>query len=243
MYPKLRIICGTGRCGTFSMYRILQAQKHVFATHESLPFPWDFDPAYLYYWTQKVLISSWNKQPIWAASSYSWVKYLGLAFRHFKDVKAVALKRPRADLVESFMRHWPEENYWSSEESEHFGDQYPELNATGPDPAWLATTFPKYDLPKEEAIGAYWDEYYDICKIWAHRLPDSMIIMPMHDALNTAGGQKRILDFFDIPEHDQELYVGVRNNAAGNPQGYLYRHIGGEDVHSSEIIFESTSLN
>jgi len=243
MYPKLRIICGTGRCGTFSMYRIFQQQPNVFARHEGLPFPWEFAPAPLYYFTQRILINEWSGQRFWVSSSYSWVKYLGLAFKHFRDIKAVALKRPRAELIESFMKHWPEENYWTSEESVHFDDQYPEFNASGPDPAALAETFPKYDLPKEEAIGAYWDEYYQMCEFWQRRLPANMLVISMHDALNTIEGQKRIFDFFGIPEIDQHLRVNVKTNAHDNPYGYLYKEIKGSDVHSSDCILENTSIH
>lgn len=242
MYPKLRIICGTGRCGTFSMYRIFQAQPNVFARHEGLPFPWEFEPAPLYYYTQRILINEWSGQRFWVSSSYSWVKYLGLAFKHFKDVKAVCLVRPRAEIIASFLKRWPDENYWTSEESSHFDGQYPEFNATGPNPAGLAETWPKYDLPKEQAIGAYWDEYYQTCKMWQRKLPDAMMVISMHDALNTACGQKRIFDFFGLPESDQLLRINVRTNAHDNPYGYLYREIKGGDVRSTDYILEGTSL-
>lgn len=246
MIPKFRIVLGTGRCGTWSFYRILQAQgSNVYSRHEGYPLPWDppGDPCSFYYHLLKHLTEEWANQEYFCISSYSWVCYINLAIKMLKDVKFVALKRPRQEVIESFLKHWPNENYWTREDSVHWDDQWPVLNSTNPFPEQFRRTFPEYDLPKAEAIGAYWDEYYQRCETWRHKLPNNMMIIDWEDALNTIEGQRSIFNFFGFPEHKQTIRVKCRLNAADNPRGYLYREIGGTpDVPCRSIIYEEPQI-
>lgn len=245
MIPKFRIILGTGRCGTWTMYRVMQSQgKMVHARHEGYPLPWDpGDACAWYYWTLKHLSDEWAGQPYFAISSYAWVCYIHLAMKMLRDVRFVALKRPREEVIASFMKHWPTENYWTREDSIHWNDQWPCLNSTNSSPEQFRASFPQYDLPKEEAIGAYWDEYYERCEFWRQKLPDNVMVIDWRDALNTVEGQRKVLDFFGLPEHHQTIRVRCKLNSAENARGYIYREIGGtKDVPCRQIIYEEPEV-
>lgn len=242
MIPKFRIVLGTGRCGTWSFYRILQSQgNHVHVRHEGYPLPWDppGDACAWYYWVLRHLCDEWSGQEYFAISSYSWCCYIALAFRMLKDVKFVALRRPREEVIASFLKHWPTENYWTREDSVHWDDQWPTFNSTNSSPIQFRDSFPQFDLPKAEAIGAYWDEYYERCEYWRKRAPDNVMVIDWRDALNTLEGQSKVLSFFGFEQDLQTLRVNCQLNTADNPRGYMYREIGGTpDVPCRQIIHE-----
>ena len=230
--PAIRVICGTGRSGSWAWYRIMQAQG-ADASHESLPFPWKQDPCTFYYLMCQCMVS-WNGSPIWSNSSFVWIQYIGLLMKTFKDPRVLCIRRPKDAMVASFMKHWPEENFWTDMESVHWDHQYPQLNIFAPNKDRLLELFPKYDLPKEDAIARYYDEYYEMAEFWQHRLPNNFMIVSLHDAMNTVSGQRKIFEFFGID--NPQLYVGVRLNASGEHRGLIYKERQG--VHGPERIYE-----
>lgn len=238
--PKIRLILGTGRCGTWTWYRIMQAQSGmVQSSHEGLPFTWEVDRANFFWLCLKCMID-WIGTPIWSSSSFAWIRYVSIVMNTFKDPKIVCLKRERDELIDSFMRHWPHENFWTDPGSDHWDDQWPKPSADRPDPDQLLLMFPKYDLPKEDAIGAYYDEYYAMAEFWQQRLPDSFRVVDMKHSLNTFEGQDGILEFFDVPAEMRRHFVGVRLNEADRLYGMLYQER--ENVHGPIRIHEDTSL-
>jgi len=158
----------------------------------------------------------------------------------FKDPKCLILKRDRDELIASFMQHWLYENYWTDPGSDHWDNQWPKPTIDHPDPDRLSVMWPKYDLPKEDAIGAYWDEYYAIARYWQDRLPANVLVMDFKESLNTFEGQDRALDFFDIPAEKRQYYVGVKLNQAGLHRGILYKEK--ESVHGTIRIHEDPTI-
>jgi len=238
--PKIRIICGTGRCGTWSWYRIMQAQSGmVQSSHEGLPFTWEVDRANFFWLLLKCMVD-WIGTPIWCNASFAWIRYMGMVMTTFKEPRVICLKRDRDELVASFMKHWQYENYWTEIGSDHWDGQWPVPSFQHPEPELLAAMWPKYDLPKEDAIAAYYDEYYAIADYWAQRLPDAFMIVDFKESLNTFEGQDRVLEFFGIPPKLRRHFVGVRLNDADAFRGMLYKEK--QSVHGTIRIHEEPTL-
>jgi hypothetical protein len=218
----------------------MQAQSGVVqASHEGLPFTWEVDRANFFWLVLKAMVD-WIGTPIWCNSSFAWIRYVGMVMNTFTDPKIVCLKRQRDELVDSFMRHWPHENFWTDPGSDHWDDQWPKPSADRPDVDKLLEMFPKYDLPKEDAIAAYYDEYYAMAHFWEQRLPANFTVVDMKHSLNTFEGQDGVLDFFDIPPEKRRHFVGVRLNEADRLYGALYQEK--KNVHGTIRIYEDTSL-
>lgn len=238
--PQIRLVLGTGRSGSWSWYRILQAQSgYVQSSHEGLPFPWEVDRA-VFFWLCLKAFVQWIGTPIWSNSSFAWIRYIGPLMQTFKNPKCAVMDQGRDRMVASFMRHWKYENHWTDPESKHWDNEWPKATFENPIPETLTAMFPKYDLPKEDAIAAYYDEYFAMARYWQNRLPESFKIFDMLHALNTEEGMDEVLAFFDVPEKYRRYFVGVRINAQGRHRGILYKEI--DDVHGPIRIHEDVAL-
>jgi len=235
--PKIRIVCGTGRSGSWAWYRILQAQEGVEASHEGIPLPWEVDPCTYYYLMMRAMIA-WQGRPIWVNSSFVWINYTGLLMKNFDDPRMVCIQRPKEQMVASFLKHWPEENFWTDPESPSWDGQFPKVGWSNPNPDELSLLWPKYDLPKREAIAAYYDDYCDKADFWRRRLPNNFMVIGLDEAMNTRGGQQRIFEFLGI--EDPNYFVGVKLNQEGAHHGILYRE--GDDVLGTGRIYESPEI-
>lgn len=238
--PKIRLVLGTGRCGTWAWYRIMEAQSGlVQSSHEGFRFEWEVDRGFFFYRMMQAMVD-WVGTPIWCNSSFAWIRYVGLLMQNLNDPKCLCLKRDRDSLIDSFMRHWPSENYWTDPGSDHWDGQWPMVTVTNPDPDALSRMWPKYDLPKEDAIGAYWDEYYAIAEFWQQRLPANFKIIDFKEALNSYEGQDGCLEFMDIPKEKRRHYVGARLNSSESFRGMLYKEVDG--VHGPVRVHEDPTL-
>lgn len=212
MLSKMIFALGTGRCGTWTMYRTIEGQKDVAGQHEGFPLPWKRDLAQLWY----LLINTQARceSKIFVSSSFVWLNYVGAIMGHIPDPKFICLKRPREQVVNSFLKHAPGLNHWTLE-----GCQYWDPNKDFS--SMSSVMWPKYELPKAAAIGAYWDEYYEKADYYERRYPDNFRIYPMDFVLNTKGGQRDMLTFAGFPEDKQNIYLGRKLNALGKPKGHL----------------------
>lgn len=145
--------------------------------------------------------------------AFYYLSYVDEMLSLVPETKFVCIKRDRAQTIASWFKktsigRWPSiwlgdrfkalvtrtpfytaYNYWQ----EHDGSRWQK------DPVW-DSCFPKFEAAsKEDAIGMYWDFYYEE----AHRLqakhPDSFRIFSVEE-LNEFQGQKDILSFIGLPE-------------------------------------------
>ena len=128
--PRLIFGTGTGRCGTWSLFRLLQAQKGVAAMHEGFYLP--FDPNILRFWRllYRAMTSCRNTRCI-ATVSFVWINYMSEIMSHILNPKVICLKRPREETVESWMIHQPELNLLTDLKSKHWDDKYEYLEKQG----------------------------------------------------------------------------------------------------------------
>lgn len=188
---------GTGRCGTVSLARLLDAQPGVICTHEDQPYlPWHFN------WENE---ADWEAFHIHVARfrqkqskakmvgdvAFYWLPYLHEMLSSFPGLKVICLKRDRDETIASYMKKTRGRNHWMP----HDGSQW------RLDPTW-DPCYPKYPdaQTKEEAIGRYWDDYYRTAERWAQHWPDQVRIFDM-DVLNSEEGQDQIFDFLGLKEH------------------------------------------
>lgn len=183
---------GSGRCGTASLARLLNLQPNVSVTHEGCPLPWEFYQE-AWDWNMRKLNSGkppWGEEII-GDVGYYWVNYVERLLNIRPDTKFICLKRDRQEVMDSYMAH-------SSGLNVHPTDD------------WFRM-FPRYNLPKKEAVGAMWDDYYRISEGWAVKYPKSFSIMEMHDVLNDKNGMNKALSFLGI--ENPVIKLGIRLNA------------------------------
>ena len=212
MLSRMIFGCGTGRCGTFTLYRLFEAQPGVCATHEGFALPWERDLPQL--WWMFINAQARCEKPIWANSSFVWMRYTGAIISHIPDPKFICLKRDRGQVVHSFLHHTPLVNHWTNPDSVHW-------NPTKDLQVLQSVGWPKYDLPKAEAIGKYWDDYYTAAEYLQERFPDNFKIYDMHYALNSAIGQRDMLSFAGFDPRKQRIFLNRKLNALGKPKGHL----------------------
>lgn len=201
MKKKLIIGCGTGRCGTVSLYRLLNFQRDSFFVHESEPLlTWEFDKEAIDLKLGRLL---GKKERYVGDVSSAFLPYLDYICGRYTGVRVVVLKRARGEVVKSFV--WKTRkvgwNLWGKFGGEKGGK-------------W-ADMHPKYDCDsKEEALGMYWDNYYRDVKKLVLKYPDNVRVFAMRD-LNSKKGVKGILDFCGILNEDRKIEVGAKENCSG----------------------------
>lgn len=205
MKKQLIIGLGTGRCGTVSIYRLLNSQKSSNISHESMPvLSWEFNQRAI----EKKLNSLMKKRGRYVGDVASYyLPYMKFILGRHPDVKFVCLKRNKKEVIESFDRHtkrW-DFNHWI----DHDGKKWKKSNK------W-DKSFPTYDIKsKKRAIARYWEEYYKEVKKLMKKYSRNIKIFKI-SALNTQKGVRRILDFCGIDRTDQKIIIQIKENKSGD---------------------------
>jgi len=224
MVPKMIFGLGTGRCGTWTLSRIFAMQPDVASKHEGVPLPWEVNNDIFYNRMLRLWVNV--DSPIIASVSYVWINYIGIIMGNLKDPKCVCLKRSKSEVVKSFLRHSPFNNHWTDPESLHW-DPNRDVNTN------LSYQWPKYDLPKKEAIEMYWNRYYAHADYLQSQYPDNFAIFNLNEALNSGFGQRRMLSFAGIKVEDQVIMLNQKLNALHRPKGEIQEAI---DVHPRQNV-------
>jgi len=100
MTQKIVLGFGTGRCGTKSLAAFLNQQPGYLVTHEKAYLSWypalsDSEPSI------KRLFTGHTGSTIGDVGFY-WVNYLGLVLRRYENTKAINIRRPLDEVIESF---------------------------------------------------------------------------------------------------------------------------------------------
>jgi hypothetical protein len=191
--------CGTGRCGTTSLAKLIGGCKDAVCEHERRPLlPWIFNEDLFY---ERVQWFSTSNAAITGDVAYFYLPYLEKFIGVFPNLKIVYLERNRQAVIDSFM--W--KTRWQNRWYDHDGIEWIKDDVWDP-------TFPKYDITdKAEAIGAYWDEYRCRIRRIAKKFPAKVQKLKMAE-LNTTQGQQKIFDFLAIPEKNRRYMEKPRYN-------------------------------
>mgnify|MGYP004002157313 FL=1 len=205
MKKQLIIGMGTGRCGTVSLYHLLNSQKGSFIRHESKPLlTWIFDKKAINYKLRKLL---GRKEKYVGDVNSCYLPYVDYICKNHPSVRIIVLKRSKNEVIKSFLRqtsyfNW---NHWV----DHEGIKWKRAGK------WDAM-FPKYKLDsKEDAIAHYWDEYYLEVRRLIKKYPNNIKVFRTED-LNSRNSIKKILNFCNIPLEYQKIKTNIKENQSGS---------------------------
>jgi hypothetical protein len=158
------------------------------ATHEAFTMHWEPKLDHLVYAIGRLL----NRERQFVSDvGFYWINHVEKAMKYLPDPKFICLKRDKRQVVASFDKRTPMTSYWTSPISKHWDwDKY-ELNNK-------MLLFPQYDLPKKLAIARYWEDYYWVAKYLEKRFPDNFKVFSMRYVLNTAFGQREMMEFAGV---------------------------------------------
>lgn len=179
---------GTGRSGSTSLYELLRNQNNTFATHEHPPLLcWDGDFSTVNFQIQrmKVLLSNFR---FVADVSHWWLNYFNVIIKNHPNSRFVCIKRNKGSTVSSFLNMKGNGapgslNHWMNHKGDHW-----RLNP------W-DKCYPDFETNSlKDAIGQYWDLYYDQSNKIAMKHPQHFKVFEL-DKLSSEQGQLEILDF------------------------------------------------
>lgn len=181
--------CGTGRCGTMSLARLLNGCLGVTCTHERRPvLPWQFSERLFEQRVEALL----GVKGIVGDVCFSYLPYLEALLERVSGLSVLCLMRDRGQTVESFERATVDSNHWMN----HDGSKWCHR------PGW-DECFPTYDVDnKHDALMLYWYEYTERITQIKLLYPDRVTIVPL-DYIND--NQDYIFDAAGIPD-GQRIY-------------------------------------
>jgi hypothetical protein len=182
--------CGTGRCGTLSLAKLIDGCEDAVCTHERRPLlPWIFKEDLF---QERLSHFSNATASLIGDVAYFYLPYLEPFIQIIPDIKIICLERDRQGVINSYMSKAQWWNHWRNNDAADWVDNN----------LW-DVTFPKYDSrDKSKAIGTYWDDYRRKIRIVAKTHPKNIRIFHI-DVLNTKRGLKRIFDFLEISEENR----------------------------------------
>lgn len=204
---KIMLGVGSGRCGTQTLAYLIKAQKEFRATHQTFSAiaKWEFSEEYFY------KLVSYLRTGGSDVSFYN-LPYVEKLWEVFPDLKVVCLKRDRNETIKSFKKRSENaptgrpRNQWTSKNSIYWKN----FNWS-PDPLW-DKCFPKFDAPKEEAIGKYWDLYYNKTEKLEKDNPNRFKIYDMYNVLNLKIDQADLLKFIGVEEDKMKFVLNKKYN-------------------------------
>lgn len=167
---KLIFGLGTGRSGSTSLQQILNNCENHYISHEH-PF--------LVRWEGSLQDVDWHlKRMAWLSEYYDlvgdvshwWLPHVEYIMQAAPEASFLALKRPKELTVDSFLKQkGPLINHWTN----HDGDFF-QKNIWDP-------CYPKYghELPLEDALVRYWDDYYERCELLAAAYPSRFVMLDL----------------------------------------------------------------
>jgi len=197
--------CGTGRCGTKSLVKLIDSQDDWDCTHEKLPrLPWKIDRI-----LARDRVRYFNNHEKFGDVAFYYLPYIEMMFEEIDDLKVICLERDEDEVVNSYIAKMsntdPPRNHWT----DHDGEVWTK------DPIW-DRAYPNYEIDldtgvaeiKEELIRRYWNEYHETAE-W---LSKHYIDFEVFDVkfLNSKQGQENIFEFLEID--NASLQVGIKKN-------------------------------
>ena len=189
-------VVGTGRCGTQSYCKLLNEQKGVVADHDvrACNTGWDFYKIPAMRVIIRLLMKmSMNSNIYLSVRVYPhMLMYMEFFLTIYRKACCICLWREKKLVVESWLAFATNvfglQNYWTDQYSEYFKEN------TRKD---LYYRFPHFNLPRREAIEAYYDQYYEESEKLAKKFPNRFRLYPI-DVLNDLNMQRESLEFLGV---------------------------------------------
>jgi hypothetical protein len=218
---------GTGRCGLRSLAKILNQQPETQSSYEEPPLlPWKPTDGERVLRERFARFRQNGRGRILCDVASFYLPYLEAAIAAEPDIRIIALRRPREEVVISFCE-WLDRSFPLP--TNHWADQ--------PAPGWhhdpLRTrTYPQYATSnREEGIRRYWDEYSQRVDELRRRYPQQIRLFDTYEALNTPAGLQDLLGFAGIAPERQVAGVGTHvNDPPERPARRWARRSGGDPL-------------
>ena len=201
MKQRVYIGCGTGRCGTVSLSRLIGGCDRAKCTQEMKPhLSWEFDEAL--FMKRVEYFGNANVNAICDVASY-YLPYLKRFIAEFHDIRIVCLKRDKGETIGSFESKIGKRNHWL----DHDGVKWRR------DRTW-DRCFPKYEIQdRRAAIRRYWEDYHREIGGLKNEFHKNVEVFEV-DILNSKTGQKQIFDFLEMPEERRNYMEKCRFNTS-----------------------------
>lgn len=186
---------GTGRCGTKSLSRLLSAQPGVVVPHEYMfPLPWEFSQTAI---DSKII----ELRKFGGDVAFYYLNYVGYLSQIYPATQFVCMKREREATINSYLVKSENRNNWI----EHGGSEWMKS------PVYY-NSYPKFNASsKKEALGMYYDLYYEKAETIENELKGKFKIFSTED-LNTTEGVVQILNHCGILEHEMVVTTKCHYN-------------------------------
>ncbi|MDA8052239.1 MAG: sulfotransferase [Rhodospirillales bacterium] len=235
---------GSGRSGTASLAKLLNAQRDALCFHEMNPSAVRFsgtprpflntidefqkildggDPAMLTVDLSRGVAAKAYDQlcrmqrvRMIGDIAFYYLTYVERLTRHNPNIRFVCLRRDREETIQSWMRKSAVERWRSKRIADRISslitrERYHEsrnfwMDHDGSrwqkDPVW-DKCFPKFAAKtKREAVGMYWDYYYEQAEILGQKLGEVFRVVDT-EFLGEANFQTELLEYCGIPVHEQ----------------------------------------
>lgn len=203
---RLVLGLGSGRCGTVSLSRLLNAQPGFSITHEMsqeyhLPWKQDFDMA------DRALRVILDRGAIITGDvGFYWLTYVEWILEGHPDAKFLCLRRDPADTVASYLRKTEGSDLWRVPPPSHqptkseriWFDCYPSMSASG--------------HTKEKAVRMYVDVYYLLANAFAKEYPESFRVVEMESVLGQQKAQIDNLEWLGVSPERQVINTNIHMN-------------------------------
>ena len=215
MVKSLIFGLGSGRCGTLSLATILDAQYTTtvsFEAYYKLPCLPNSDVL-----NQTLKLISLHPGRTIGDVGFYYLYYVPEILKINKNTKFICLKRNKEDTIDSQLRAGRSLGHMHvvDEHSKHFNHDACDLD--NEENRIFRASFPKYDLPLEDAWAKYHDDYYEAAAYYEKTYPKEFKVFDMNSALNTIDGQKEMLDFADLGSHFILPNVRIFKPFTGDP--------------------------
>lgn len=147
MNKNVIIGLGTGRCGTVSLSKLLNAQKNSYFSHE-----WGGAHAWNSYFNKFSSYIDHMQYEFCGDVAFYNLPYVSSILELYPNAKFIILKRDKNETIKSYMNKTKETNHWEFHDGKKF--KYCDWDHC----------YPKFEArDKSEAIGMYWEYYYKEC--------------------------------------------------------------------------------
>lgn len=194
-----------------SVRKLLNEQPNTRIDTARRPFlPWDFDDggeAAVRKIRKFFLTPEAEGLSIVGETSWFLIRHAEHILNAFPSARFICIRRDRDETIDSFSRwldgYFPvETNLWASQPK-----------ASGHHDPILSPSVPKFDEPTvTQAIGRYWDAFYDEAKKLSDTHPDRVRMFEMGDALTQDATQRELLSFAGVPDDSHTVQLDIHEH-------------------------------
>jgi hypothetical protein len=196
---------GTGRCGTTSLSKLLNAQENALIGHELFPIlPWDANKNAFEFKYHQLNHQSHAYDIVGDVGMYylPYVTSLLYSFQNTHNVKFIIMERNIEEVVESYVEKFKIQG--NNPLQLHDGTKWKIV------PDW-DRAFPKYTskISISDAISRYCSDYFRLSRVVKDAHPENVKIFNMN-CLNNESGVNSILDFAGI--ENKNVIINIKEN-------------------------------